>query len=128
MKYFLCQNRSCCSSNRSGLLSTFRNRNCSCGLIQENRYVKETATFIIFDNLYVMPNVIGTSVRLLQDLRVRNIQAIEEITYLISAKEACFLGLYISLLLIFLLFILYLIFDLCRYLIFSSCQCSQILL
>jgi len=82
MKYFLCQNRSCYSSSRSDFLSTFRNQNCSCGrvmdrvvipdsgLIQENGYVKETATFIICDDLYVMPNVIGTSVRLLQDLYV----------------------------------------------------------
>ncbi|XP_024626724.1 uncharacterized protein [Medicago truncatula] len=70
MNYFLCQNRSCYCSSISGFLSTFRNQNCSCGrvmdrvvipgsgLIQENGYVKETATFIICDDLYVMPNVL----------------------------------------------------------------------
>jgi hypothetical protein len=70
-------------------------------LIGENGFVKETATFIICDDLYVMPNVIGTSVHLLQSLGVRNIQAIEERTLLITRNEACLLSLYISLLLFF---------------------------
>jgi hypothetical protein len=64
--------------------------------IGENRFVKETATFIISDDLYVMPNVIGTSVHLLQSLGVRNIQAIQERTLLITRNEACLLSQYIA--------------------------------
>ncbi|CAJ2670636.1 unnamed protein product [Trifolium pratense] len=98
-KYFVCENLTCYSESRSGLLSTFRNQRCTCGgvmtkvvipdncLIGENGFVKETATFIICDDLYVMPNIIGTSVHLLRNLGVQNIQAIEERTLLISRNE-----------------------------------------
>jgi hypothetical protein len=109
MKYFVCENLTCYSSeSTSGLLSTFRNQNCFCGRVMskvvipdlfsigENRFVKETATFIISDDLYVMPNVIGTSVHLLQSLGVRNIQAIQERTLLITRNEACLLSQYIA--------------------------------
>jgi hypothetical protein len=88
MKYFLCQNRSCFSSNRSGFLSTFRNQNCSCGRVMDRVVIPDSGLIQAngSDDLYVMLNVIGTSVRLLQDLGVRNIQAIQERTYLISVK------------------------------------------
>jgi len=54
-------------------------------------FVKETAAFIISDDLYVMPNVFGTVMQLLQKLDISDIGAITELTVDISKKEACFL-------------------------------------
>ncbi|KAJ1389609.1 hypothetical protein SESBI_38126 [Sesbania bispinosa] len=70
-------------------LSTFRNQKCDCGklldkvfspenLTTENGFVKETAKFIISDDLYVMPNVFGATVQLFQKLGVHDFDAIEK--------------------------------------------------
>ncbi|KOM37733.1 hypothetical protein LR48_Vigan03g111500 [Vigna angularis] len=50
-------------------------------------YVKETATFIIGDDLSVLPNVLVTSVNLLQQLRIKDMDAIEELTVDIGKRE-----------------------------------------
>ncbi|KAJ1437323.1 hypothetical protein SESBI_03650 [Sesbania bispinosa] len=74
IQYFICEDRDC---YRKGMgescLSTFRNQKCDCGkllnkvmspekLTTENGFVKETAKFIISDDLKVMPNVFGANV------------------------------------------------------------------
>jgi hypothetical protein len=149
IQHFICKTWIQCKTESGCLLSTFSNQKCSCGqvmdkvvtpgpaecLIGENGFVKETASFIICDNLHVMPNVIGTSLRLLQNLGfgLHNIQAVEEKIVHISKKEACFLIImYIIFAAIFVLFynliFFCFIFNLFRYLIFSSYLCSQILL
>ncbi|KAI5418625.1 hypothetical protein KIW84_043014 [Lathyrus oleraceus] len=90
MQYFLCTNRDC-RRNSGCLLSTFKNQICYCGEILsmkvfpnclnlEDGFVKENATFIICDDLYVMPNVSGASLQLLQKLGVDSVDAIEEQT------------------------------------------------
>ncbi|CAJ2670663.1 unnamed protein product [Trifolium pratense] len=96
LRYFMCENLIC--RRKTGLLSTFSNQNCSCGnvidkvvipdcLIRENGFVQENASFIICDDLHVMPNVIGTSVHLLRNLGVDSIQDIQEKTMHIRRKE-----------------------------------------
>ncbi|GAU40141.1 hypothetical protein TSUD_163100 [Trifolium subterraneum] len=103
-KYFVCEKSTCYSKSSSCLFSTFRNQRCTCGSVMSevvipdnclirNWICKETASYIIFDDLSIMPNVIGTSVHLLQNLGVQNIQAIEERTLLITRNEACLLSL-----------------------------------
>ncbi|MCI13293.1 DUF674 family protein, partial [Trifolium medium] len=72
MKFFVCENLECNSSVKEGKnrLSLFRNQKCGCGKVlnrvlsppAENGFAKENATFIISDDLYVMPNVFGTVV------------------------------------------------------------------
>jgi hypothetical protein len=92
---FLCENSLC----RSGV-SIFRNQKCQCGKLLKieshmndyNGFVKESATFIIHDDLTVMPNDLGTSLCLLQKQGISNIADIEKKTILIGKKEACFLG------------------------------------
>ncbi|PNX78638.1 hypothetical protein L195_g034616 [Trifolium pratense] len=97
LRYFMCENL-ICRRQKTGLLSTFSNQNCSCGnvmdkvvipdcLIRENGFVQENASFIICDDLHVMPNVIGTSVHLLRNLGVDSIQDIQEKTMHIRRKE-----------------------------------------
>jgi hypothetical protein len=58
-------------------------------LCLENGFVKETAsaTFIISDDLSIVPNVFGTIVHLLQKLKITNIEAIVEQTVDISKIE-----------------------------------------
>jgi hypothetical protein len=58
-----------------------------------NGFVKESVTFIIHDDLTVIPNDLGTSLCLLQKQGISNIADIEKKTILISKKEACFLNL-----------------------------------
>ena len=60
-----------------------------------NGFVKETLTFIVSDDLNVMPNVVGTSLYLLQKHGINDIDAIEKQTVNISKKEACFICLYV---------------------------------
>ncbi|WJX26794.1 hypothetical protein P8452_15672 [Trifolium repens] len=98
LKYFYCENLECNSSVKEGKnrLSLFRNQKCGCGnlLISgagrwslENGFAKENATFIISDDLYVMPNVFGTVVYLHQKHKITSIEAIVEKTVEISKKE-----------------------------------------
>ncbi|ESW12417.1 hypothetical protein PHAVU_008G110600 [Phaseolus vulgaris] len=83
--YFLCENLEC-------------SRKCSCGKLMnrivypenitlENGFVKETATFIICDDLSVLPNILVTSLNLLQKLGIKDMDAIEEQTVDISKRE-----------------------------------------
>jgi len=107
MHYFVCENWDCRRKDSGCRLSIFRNKKCYCGKVMnrevfpeysnlENGFVKENVTFIISDDLYVMPNVFGASLRLLQKLGLDTIDAIEEQTVEIDKKEACFLIFYIS--------------------------------
>jgi hypothetical protein len=92
---FLCENSLCRSC-----VSIFRNQKCKCGKLLKieshmndyNGFVKESATFIIHDDLTVMPNDLGTSLCLLQKRGINDITDIEKKTILIGKKEACFLG------------------------------------
>jgi hypothetical protein len=56
----------------------------------ERGFVKENATFIICDDLCVIPNVFGASLNLFQKLGVETIEAIDEQTVEIDMKQACF--------------------------------------
>jgi len=89
MKYFKCYG--------CGRLTTFiRNPNCLCGRQWRtyNGFVMETATFIIHDDLRVIPNDLVKSLSLLQMNGINDIVDIERKMLLISKKEACFLWLF----------------------------------
>jgi hypothetical protein len=101
MRYFMCENWYCRKKERGCLLSLFRNKKCYCGRVLdrevfpkclnlEKGFVKENATFIICDDLCVIPNVFGASLNLLQKLGVETIEAIDEQTVEIDMKQACF--------------------------------------
>jgi hypothetical protein len=101
MRYFMCENWYCRKKERGCLLSLFRNKKCYCGRVLdrevfpkclnlERGFVKENATFIICDDLCVIPNVFGASLNLLQKLGVETIEAIDEQTVEIDMKQACF--------------------------------------
>lgn len=55
----------------------------------ENGFVRETVTFIISDDLYVMPNVFGTIVRLCQKHGVNSSDTLQEKTVFVTPKEVC---------------------------------------
>jgi hypothetical protein len=100
LQHFICPKFNCTREKSGNHLSTFMNQKCSCGEVMnlvisppqersslENGFVKETATFIISDDLSIMPNVFGTIVHLLQKLKISNIEAIVEQTVDISKIE-----------------------------------------
>jgi hypothetical protein len=108
VQYFFCKcSESIRCETKECLSSIFRNKNCFCCKVLdrklypeyldlENGFVKENATFIISDDLYVMPNVFGTSLHILQKLEVDTFDAIEEQTVDINKKEVCFLSYILS--------------------------------
>jgi hypothetical protein len=114
MSYFVCQRDRCKVENCA---SYFRNQTCiGCGgpldrvktliLREHNGFVKQTSTFIVSDDLFVMPNIIGTSLNLLKKHEINSFDTIDKQIVKISKKEACFLCLfhiYILLLLLLLL-------------------------
>ncbi|XP_027352207.1 uncharacterized protein LOC113863032 isoform X1 [Abrus precatorius] len=96
-KFFLCENLEC-NRKCKGLVSLFRNQRCSCGklmntvltpknIILEKGFVKETATFIVSDDLYITPNVFGASVNLFQKLGIEYMETVEEQIVDITKKE-----------------------------------------
>ncbi|RHN46345.1 hypothetical protein MtrunA17_Chr7g0241251 [Medicago truncatula] len=95
--YYLCENVSCLSVDHKYCLSYFRNQKCICGkplnreksriLSKEIGFVKEMSTFIISDDLYVMPNVVTASLNLLQKLGVNDIDAIDKQTVSINITK-----------------------------------------
>jgi hypothetical protein len=97
--YYLCENKDCKIENKY-VISYFKNQKCICGKLlyrekpfisnEENGFVMETSTFIVSDDLFVMPNLIGTSLNLLQKHGVNDISAIEKQIVNISKKKACF--------------------------------------
>jgi hypothetical protein len=102
VQYFFCKcSESITHETKECLSSIFRNKKCFCCKVLdrklypeyldlENGFVKENATFIISDDLYVMPNVFGTSLHILQKLEVETFDAIEEQTVDINKKEVFF--------------------------------------
>ncbi|KAK7339811.1 hypothetical protein VNO77_20496 [Canavalia gladiata] len=98
MKYFICNKSDCFRKQSGSLYSIFKNQRCSCGSVMnrvvspeyltiENGFVKETATFIICDDLYIMPNVFGASFNLFHKLGIEDMEAVEEQTVEITKKE-----------------------------------------
>jgi hypothetical protein len=101
MEYFFCSDWECTRRESGNLLITMRNQKCYCGRVLDkdvppehlslgNGFVEETATFIISDDLFVMPNVLATVVHLHQKLGIDMNDAIVEQTVEISKKEVCF--------------------------------------
>ncbi|XP_045793450.1 uncharacterized protein LOC123888431 [Trifolium pratense] len=90
LQLFMCEDKSCRSC-----VSIFSNQKCHCGkllktdvhLIYQKGFVKESATFIIQDDLNVMPNDLGTSLCLLQKRGINNIADIEKKMILVGKKE-----------------------------------------
>lgn len=58
--------------------------------LEENGFVKEIASFIISDDLRVMPNLFGTTASLLRNLGYQNTYGIQERFLDITKKEVCF--------------------------------------
>lgn len=96
-KYFVCEDIHCTRKPNISRLSIFRNQICHCGkimnkvmtpenMILEKGFVKETATFIVSDNLNITPNVFSVSVDLFQKHGIKDMKNFEERTVDISKK------------------------------------------
>jgi hypothetical protein len=91
-----------CIYSQESTVSAFWNKKCHCGKVLnvvprsnlisvENGFVKETATFIIQDNLSLIPNDPGKILRLLQMNGIDDIADIESKTLHIRKYGVCFL-------------------------------------
>lgn len=109
VRYFFCYDCKTPLSNCRNT-STSRNQRCSCGtLINEvpvspynlasvgNGFFKKTATFVVQDDLCVMPNDLGTILCLLQKHGINNItEDIQKKSLLISKQEVCIFSFLVS--------------------------------
>jgi len=99
---YLCESNICRRFGKNA--SIFCNLKCKCGMLFDSDYpvvindmtcvgdgfVKETASFIIRDDLYMMPNHLGTSVCLLKKHGINDLANTEKKTLVITKKEVCF--------------------------------------
>jgi hypothetical protein len=58
-------------------------------LREKNGFVKETSTYIVSDDLYVMANNVGTKLNIIQKHGLNDLDAIDRQIVIISKKEAC---------------------------------------
>ncbi|KAL2336551.1 hypothetical protein Fmac_010997 [Flemingia macrophylla] len=95
LKYFMCTNTTKCCHE---VLSTFKNERCNCGnllarsvpVIRDeayNGFVKDVATFIVMDDLVVIPNAMDTSFCVLQKCGVKSLGSVLEMTVNITKKK-----------------------------------------
>jgi len=101
-KYFACKYNSSCFNYCDFTISTYKDKhNCRCGnpltlpvIFKHFRqgFVNSVATFVITDDLIVMPNGIDyTSFSLLQELGIKNASSVKEIVLKITKdKVLCF--------------------------------------
>lgn len=100
LKYYLCEDKTCRRENWYSLC-TFKDQICTCGKLMnvvlpqknntENGFVNHSSTFVISDNLFVMPNLLRTSLSLFQKLGIKDIDAVDKQTVNTSKKEVSFL-------------------------------------
>jgi hypothetical protein len=58
-------------------------------LREKNGFVKETSTYIVSDDLYVIANNVGTKLNIIQKHGLNDLDAIDRQIVIISKKEAC---------------------------------------
>ncbi|KAK2371266.1 hypothetical protein QL285_084236 [Trifolium repens] len=99
--YFFCENEYCSLIYfwNKKCLSFFRNQKCKCGKLLNRekplqnmekyqfQLLNNSFTFIVSDDLFVMPNLIGTSLNLLHKRGINDFDAIDKQTVNISKKE-----------------------------------------
>ncbi|PNX59246.1 hypothetical protein L195_g051320 [Trifolium pratense] len=98
IKCFVCDDNETCIKKNGRYLSFFTNQKCICGKLMNkerlsddfliNGFVK-AVTFIVSNDLHVMPYDVGAYLNLLRNLGVNNTDAIDEQIVTISKKEAC---------------------------------------
>ncbi|KAK8466500.1 hypothetical protein PHAVU_008G114800 [Phaseolus vulgaris] len=95
LKHFLCMNFPTC---RKDLLSTFKNERCNCGNLLArlvsvksgkvyNGFVNEVATFIVTDDLVVIPNAVDTSFGVLQKFGVKSLSSVQEMSVNVTKSK-----------------------------------------
>lgn len=93
-KYFVCKNFPKCSYH---LVSPFVNEKCNCGNLLArsvfirshkvyNGFVNAVATFIVTDDLVVIPNAMDTSFAVLQKCGVKTLSSVQEMTVNVTKK------------------------------------------
>ncbi|CAJ1803155.1 unnamed protein product [Sphenostylis stenocarpa] len=95
-KYFVCNNLLKCRLQSPVLISTFKNKRCKCGNMLDklispesssDDFVKNNGTFIITDDLKVVPNSLSTIFNLFKISGIENMSSVNEMTVTITNKQ-----------------------------------------
>ncbi|CAL0302654.1 unnamed protein product [Lupinus luteus] len=97
-KYFICEDWECSRKESGGLLSLFKNKRCKCGKLMNREilprnssncvgFVKDKFTFIIFDDLKVIPDNVHSSVTQPKNFGIEKLKAIKVVTVNVTQKE-----------------------------------------
>jgi hypothetical protein len=105
VKFFVCDNYTGCSNYRYMTISTYKDKHkCQCGkpitlpvLFKhfQKGFVNSNATFVITDDLTVMPNCIDyTSLSLLQELGIKNPSSVKEMVLNVTKEKVFYLNIF----------------------------------
>ncbi|CAL0302655.1 unnamed protein product [Lupinus luteus] len=97
-KYFICEDWNCSCKESRGLLSIFRNKRCKCGKLMNREisprnssncvgFVDDKFTFIIFDDLRVIPDNVHNSVTQPKNFGIGDFNALKVVTVSVTQKE-----------------------------------------
>ncbi|RDY13667.1 hypothetical protein CR513_01376, partial [Mucuna pruriens] len=97
-RYFVCNRLCCCQFKSSVLLSTFKNQRCSCGDLFSKPislersdtfvgFVKNSVSFLITDDLKVVPNSVGNLYCLLKNYGIEDMSLASEVTVSITENQ-----------------------------------------
>ncbi|KAK4437890.1 hypothetical protein Salat_0123100 [Sesamum alatum] len=102
IKYFVCQRSGCKKhKSRQECVSIYGGvENCSCGSPLDTEvtfkttdsndagvFTEHKASFLISDDLWMSPNLVGSSIKILNDLGITDIDGLEETTVVVGIKE-----------------------------------------
>lgn len=97
-KYYVCSNLLYCRQKSRVMVSTFKNKKCSCGCLLAQPispessnvfegFVKNNESFIITDDLTVVPNSLDTVFRLLKNFGVENTSSVEQMSVNVTKNK-----------------------------------------
>lgn len=104
VKYFVCENWDCDYWQKDGLVTSFKNTRCFCGrmmnkgiLLRDSLqgkkmhegFVYESAAFTLSDDLKLMPTNLLSSIVLMQNLGIEDMDSVEEMSVNVTKKEVC---------------------------------------
>ncbi|TKY65910.1 tyrosine/DOPA decarboxylase [Spatholobus suberectus] len=101
-EYFVCSNLIRCRYGSTVLISTFNNKRCICGNMLDKAispqttdvfdgFVKSNATFMITDDLKILPNSLDTFFYLFKNSGLENMSSVSEMTVTITKNQIRFI-------------------------------------
>ncbi|KAK7256857.1 hypothetical protein RIF29_30397 [Crotalaria pallida] len=97
-QYYVCDNLKECRRGSSVMCSTFKNKKCKCGALLANPislrkpnvfdgFVKNNSSFIITDDLNIVPNSLGTLFSILKKLEIKDMASVKEMVVHVTKNQ-----------------------------------------